>query len=94
MGEKIALETAQAFWSLLLPHGLPGGALTRCNSEDTRPIGWKAEFTELWFTFLNKKGGKGVSKDTWAMVSFLFGVGRWEIEGGRTSERGKYEEED
>lgn len=29
-----ALETAQAFWSLLIPHGFDGGALKRIETED------------------------------------------------------------
>ncbi|KAG5645127.1 hypothetical protein DXG03_006844 [Asterophora parasitica] len=64
-----------AFWSLLLPHGLQGGALshTKDVSEDgdvsmEYEEGWKAEYVQWWFDFLNEKGGKGVSKDTWAMV--------------------------
>ena len=31
--------------------------------------GWSNEFTQWWFEFLSEKGGKGVSKDTWMMVS-------------------------
>ena len=31
--------------------------------------GWKPEHNALWFEYLNEKGGKGVSKDTWMMVS-------------------------
>ena len=31
--------------------------------------GWTNEFTQWWFEFLSEKGGKGVSKDTWMMVS-------------------------
>ncbi|KAF7373799.1 Defective in cullin neddylation protein [Mycena sanguinolenta] len=29
--------------------------------------GWKPEYVEWWFEFLQEKGGKGVSKDTWNM---------------------------
>ena len=61
--------------SLLLPHGLSGGALAHIPAEDedgngmsTGEEGWKAEYTEWWFEFLRERGGKGVSKDTWLMV--------------------------
>jgi hypothetical protein len=30
--------------------------------------GWHAGLTQWWFDFLDAKGGKGVSKDTWSMV--------------------------
>jgi hypothetical protein len=30
--------------------------------------GWKSEYNQWWFDFLDEKGGKGVSKDTWSMV--------------------------
>ena len=56
----IAVENAIAFWTLLLNTGLEGSALPR--------NGWKDEYTQWWFDFLGEKGGKGVSKDTWAMV--------------------------
>jgi DCN1-like protein 1/2 len=52
---SLALDTALPFWAVLLPHG-PLGA------------GWCARYTELWFEFLEQKGGRGVSKDTWTMV--------------------------
>ncbi|KAG5637704.1 hypothetical protein H0H81_003560 [Sphagnurus paluster] len=29
--------------------------------------GWKPEYVQWWFDFLNEKGGRGVSKDTWIM---------------------------
>lgn len=63
-----------AFWSLLLPHGLAGDALTHITpsdgEEDVRmdEEGWQNEYIQWWFDFLNQKGGKGVSKDTWVMV--------------------------
>ena len=71
------LETAQAFWSLLIPHGLVGGALTRIEMEDDGDEdvamdedeeGWKEEYLQWWFDFLNARSGKGVTKDTWIMV--------------------------
>jgi DCN1-like protein 1/2 len=31
--------------------------------------GWKVDYNDWWFEFLTNKGGKGVSKDTWIMVS-------------------------
>jgi DCN1-like protein 1/2 len=30
--------------------------------------GWSDALTAWWFDFLDEKGGKGVSKDTWSMV--------------------------
>ncbi|TFY56094.1 hypothetical protein EVG20_g9063 [Dentipellis fragilis] len=73
---SLGLETAQAFWGLLLPHGLQGGALAHIRARDDdgddnmqgEEDGWKEEYTQWWFDFLNEKGGKGVSKDTWLMV--------------------------
>lgn len=73
---SIGVETAIAFWALLIPHGLTGMALAHTSDEDTdddedtsmdAEEGWKPEFTEWWFEFLTTKGGKGVSKDTWMM---------------------------
>lgn len=73
------IDTAQAFWALLLPHGMNGGALAHKNSDDNSVVmgpqdGFKSEYVEWWFDFLNEKGGKGVSKDTWNMVRFLFSI--------------------
>src|SRR5882762_3450094 len=74
-GGSAAVDTAQAFWSLLLSHGLRGGALAHIRSRDEdgdddmqNEEGWKEEYTQMWFEFLGVKGGKGVSKDTWSMV--------------------------
>jgi len=68
---SLALETAQAFWALLLPQGIKGGALTRKDHDQDIKMdgkgGWKMEYNQWWFDFLNEKGGKGVSKDTWVM---------------------------
>ncbi|KAI0062982.1 DUF298-domain-containing protein [Artomyces pyxidatus] len=72
---SLGVETAQAFWGLLIPHGLQGGALAHISSRDDDGDdamdgaggGWKEEYTAWWFEFLGEKGGKGVSKDTWAM---------------------------
>jgi len=73
---SITVETAIAFWELLVPHGLTGTALEHTSDEDTdddediqmeAEEGWKSEFTDWWFEFLKTKGGKGVSKDTWTM---------------------------
>ena len=77
----LATDVAQAFWGLLLPHGLQGGALSRRHSTDEdddvdmteeEEEGWEDEHTQWWFEFLNAKGGKGISKDTWVMVRRLF----------------------
>lgn len=63
----IGLDTAQEFWNLLLPHGLSGGALTGKSTDDT--TGWQERYNQWWSEFLAQKGSKGVSKDTWTMVS-------------------------
>jgi len=75
---SLAIDTARAFWALLLPHGLSGGALSHhlkaSDDEEDQPMedgdeeGWRPEYTELWFDFLDQKGGKGISKDTWMML--------------------------
>lgn len=72
---SLGIDFAQAFWSLLLPHGFSGGALTRVPLRDgdndykmDGDEGFKEEYIQWWFEFLNKKGHKGVSKDTWVMV--------------------------
>ncbi|KAG9217845.1 hypothetical protein PLEOSDRAFT_1067985 [Pleurotus ostreatus PC15] len=71
---SLGIETAQAFWSLLLPHGLQGGALAHIRSRDkdedvdmVEEEGWKDDYNQWWFDFLTEKGGKGISKDTWIM---------------------------
>jgi len=74
---SIGVETAIAFWGLLIPHGLRGKALAHTPGGDDgdggdvsmgTEEGWKPEFTDWWFEFLTTNGVKGVSKDTWAMV--------------------------
>jgi DCN1-like protein 1/2 len=35
---------------------------------DAGGAGWSDALTAWWFDFLDEKGGKGVSKDTWSMV--------------------------
>ncbi|CAE6416991.1 unnamed protein product [Rhizoctonia solani] len=57
---SISIDNAIAFWTLLFGIGLSGPALPR--------NGWTEQHTEWWFEFLKEKGGKGVSKDTWAML--------------------------
>jgi len=67
---SIAVETAQDFWGLLLPHGLAGGALAHVDAAGDAVMdgeGWRGEYLDWWFEFLNERGGKGVSKDTWIM---------------------------
>ncbi|KAG8812064.1 Scaffold-type E3 ligase [Serendipita sp. 401] len=73
---SISIENACAFWGLLLPAGLKGRALQHMDAKTdgeevvytpSREPGWKQEYNDLWFEYLNEKGGKGVSKDTWLM---------------------------
>jgi len=69
----LALDTAQELWKLLLPAGFKGGALIWRPSQDRdgdvkMDDGWKEEYNTWWLDFMAKKGGKGVSKDTWQMV--------------------------
>ncbi|EIM84253.1 DUF298-domain-containing protein [Stereum hirsutum FP-91666 SS1] len=73
---SLPLETAQAFWALLLPHGIQGGALSHITSRDDdgddsmtgADEGWKLEYNSWWYEFLeNEAKMKGVSKDTWMM---------------------------
>lgn len=79
----IATDTAQAFWGLLLPHGVHGGALAHVEEDEDNDDdddesmadddvgltqGWSDKHTEWWFDFLSEKGGKGISRDTWTMV--------------------------
>jgi DCN1-like protein 1/2 len=71
---SLAIDTALAFWNLLIPTGLTGGALKHdLTGEDVdmdgeESSGWTDEHTQWWFQFLTEKGGKGVSKDTWMML--------------------------
>lgn len=69
------IDSAQAFWGLLVPHGLKGSALSHIKAVSSDgdvsmeyEEGWRPEYIEWWFDFLNQKGGKSVSKDTWIMV--------------------------
>ncbi|KAJ7493495.1 Cullin binding-domain-containing protein [Mycena latifolia] len=67
---SIAIDTAQAFWGLLLPHGMAGGALSHVDANGDSVMdggGWREEHVQWWFEFLGERGGKGVSKDTWVM---------------------------
>jgi DCN1-like protein 1/2 len=73
---SIPTETAQAFWATLLPHGLQDGALSHIHSKDDdddddmgEGDGWRDEYVQWWFDFLNEKGGKGISRDTWVMFT-------------------------
>lgn len=72
---------AQGFWQILLPTGLQGGALAHVQSRlsdgdedddvvmtDSDEQGWEPRYTDWWLEFLAKKGGKGISRDTWQMV--------------------------
>jgi len=73
---SLPIESAIAFWSLLLPVGLSGGALSHIdNIDDPTPSGdpgWKEEYNQWWFDYLQEKNVKGISKDTWNMfVDFV-----------------------
>ena len=72
---SLGLELALAFWGLLLPHGLKGGALRSQDPGGDDPMkadgGWTEEHTQLWYDFLGEKNIKGISKDTWAMARIL-----------------------
>lgn len=66
-----ALETALAYWSLLISHASKGRALTgKTDGEDIDMTGggWEDRYTQWWFDYLAQKGVKGVSRDTWVMV--------------------------
>ncbi|KAJ3568577.1 hypothetical protein NP233_g5618 [Leucocoprinus birnbaumii] len=76
---SLGTDIAKGLWSLLLTHGLEGGALSHVSSTDangdvnmdgagsTASNGWTAERTETWFKYLDQKGLKGISRDTWQM---------------------------
>jgi DCN1-like protein 1/2 len=66
------------YWRLLISHGLSGGALSYigdAEDEDDAMVsgeeGWRPEFLEWWITYLRELDTKGVSKDTWTMVSWI-----------------------
>ena len=71
---SLGLEMALAFWGLLLPHGLKGGALRTQDpgGDDLMKVDgeWTEEHTQLWYEFLGEKNIKGISKDTWAMARY------------------------
>ncbi|KAI9465122.1 defective in Cullin neddylation protein 1 [Russula earlei] len=68
---SLGIEFAVAFWGLLLPFGLKGGALRFQDCGGDEPMkanaGWTEEHTQLWYDFLMEKNIKGISKDTWSM---------------------------
>ncbi|KAH7882049.1 defective in Cullin neddylation protein 1 [Phlebopus sp. FC_14] len=72
---SLALEVALAYWELLLPFGLAEGALNHVSSSEGEDVdmdedeGWQSQHTEFWLEFMRQKGGKGVSKDTWQMLT-------------------------
>ncbi|KAI6135328.1 defective in Cullin neddylation protein 1, partial [Pisolithus croceorrhizus] len=77
LGKSPSLDAAMAYWELLIPFGLSGGALKHVSSSssnvdirqsDDDGNGWSEKHTEWWFEFLRVKGSKGVSKDTWQML--------------------------
>jgi hypothetical protein len=56
-----ALESALAFWDLIMPSSPTYG---------DAPNKFSPRQLELWKTFLSEKGnGRAVSKDTWMLVS-------------------------
>ena len=73
---SLGIELAQAFWSLLLPVGLKGGALRTQdyggNDLSKFNVGWTEQHTQLWYDFLKEKNIKGISKDTWSMARPIF----------------------
>ncbi|KAI0697790.1 defective in Cullin neddylation protein 1 [Cytidiella melzeri] len=70
---SLAMETAQGLWTLLIPHGLQGGALSHKRDDgddDAMGVdedGWQEGYLDWWFEYLTSKGSKGVSKDMWYM---------------------------
>ncbi|KAF8737032.1 hypothetical protein AX14_013565 [Amanita brunnescens Koide BX004] len=67
---SLPLETALAYWSLLISHASKGRALTgKTDGEDIDMTGggWEDRYTQWWFDYLAQKGVKGVSRDTWVM---------------------------
>jgi len=74
---SLPMESAKAFWEMLIPVGIEGGALSHIASEEdddddakmtpADEEGWNENLTKLWFDFLDERGGKGISKDTWSM---------------------------
>ena len=70
---------ARGYWRTLIPLGLSGGALNHVSGDEDESDamqsdeeGWKTEYTEWWIEFLEQSGAKGVSNDTWNMVSICF----------------------
>jgi DCN1-like protein 1/2 len=82
---SLGIELAQAFWSLLLPFGLKGGALRTQdyggNDISKVNVGWTEEHTQLWYDFLKEKNIKGISKDTWSMARPIFSLSFFDLSG-------------
>jgi len=69
---SLPIDVAVPFWNLLIPFGLSEGALAHVDDLNSDPPvstypGWKPEYTQMWFEYLEGKNVKGVSKDTWNM---------------------------
>ncbi|KAF8339263.1 Cullin binding-domain-containing protein [Amanita rubescens] len=67
---SLPLDTARAYWTLLISQGSKGKALkAKTEDEDVDMVGagWQDHYTQWWFDFLNEKGARGVSRDTWVM---------------------------
>ncbi|KAI0032114.1 defective in Cullin neddylation protein 1 [Vararia minispora EC-137] len=78
---SLGLDTAIPFWTLLIPHGLSDGAIAHRPTDGDESMGveegWQNEYTDWWFEFLNARGSKGVSKDTWSMfLEFIRSIDR------------------
>ncbi|KIY48533.1 DUF298-domain-containing protein [Fistulina hepatica ATCC 64428] len=71
---SLPIDMAAAFWGLLIPCGVEGGALEHVNPRDddddevmSSGDGWAPQYLQWWLDFHEKKGTKGISKDTWSM---------------------------
>lgn len=58
---SIPVDNAKAFWGILLP--LVESSIDTTDGKE----GWKEEYANWWFEFLDTKGVKGISKDAWTM---------------------------
>jgi len=69
---SIPMDSAKAFWEMLLPVGQEGAALKTTSATGQ---GFKPEYNQWWFDFLAGKGSKGVSRDSWNMfLDFILSI--------------------